>query len=145
MSVAMIGYLVKGPPELDTSKETEKKAKAVYDKAVSLISKHFESKDGDEEALKTLRKEYMLLADEVEMNIQDMDDVPSFDSLIKGLKENWPPSDNYSTYRLDPDDRKNTIIAFTGLSSYGDEPDGPSYQALKWADIFNLLDVYNIR
>ncbi|MEK6883205.1 MAG: hypothetical protein AABY22_26500, partial [Nanoarchaeota archaeon] len=64
--------------------------------------------------------------------------------VVDDLLAVWEGNYRDVTSRLDPDDEEQKIVV-AGEMSWGDEPQGGGYQALKYADQTGVLKVFGIR
>lgn len=64
--------------------------------------------------------------------------------IVQKIFDSWPPDDRSTTWRGDPDD-SSQIIYFTGETSWGDEPSGPAFEAIKWGYLWGVWPIFGVK
>jgi hypothetical protein len=145
MGASLIGYLVKGPHQLNTDEATIQLAIARAQSMLDQIAawKRVET-DDEREAF----------AVQYNINHEDFDDHSSSQmasltgktapELVKDFLEFWPGEDcRDACVRPDPDSPSKVII-FAGEMSWGDEPQGEAFEQLQRAELLGLYSVFEI-
>lgn len=158
MSADLLGYLVKGPRNLDVNKLADAialvKARQVEIRAA--LKKMGLDDTEEPEAIAgrvavTMEVDDLLqdLLPEFERGLDESDLLAMADQeaevLVDGLYAFWESGSRDSASRLDPDD-ENVALVFAGEMSWGDEPGGSGYETLRDTGRFpGLHDLLGIR
>jgi len=142
MGADLVGYMLKGPRELDRDRFELARGiaenvigQAGLARAIELAGEDFEREDFD--AL-----DNMLIDLDCDLeNIAELDPERLLLDLINVWEAHTPRD---MTTRFDPDDDDQQIV-FAGEMSWGDEPEGFAYRTLRDADKLGMLDVFGIR
>jgi len=142
MGADLVGYMLKGPRELDRDRFELARGiaanvigQAGQARAAELAGEDFEREDFD--AL-----DNMLIDLDCDLeNIAELDP----ESALSDLVRVWEVHNvrDLAT-RFDPDDDDQQIV-FAGEMSWGDEPEGFAYRTFRDADKLGMLDVFGIR
>ena len=136
MGADLIGYLVTGPKRLPrgkTYRQALKHAEAIIEQVRAA-----ETEEGYD------RKK--LPATHRKMDSEDLDNILDLDAeqVLDDLYALWDGMCRDASMRTNPDDPKRVLV-FAGELSWGDEPDGTGYLALRDAERLGLLDFFGIR
>jgi hypothetical protein len=142
MGADLVGYMLKGPRELDRDRfelalgiAANVIGQAGQARAAELAGEDFEREDFD-----ALDNDLIDLDCDLE-NIAELDP----EKLLAELIDVWEGHGARDmTTRFDPDDDDQQIV-FAGEMSWGDEPEGFAYRTLRDADKLGMLDVFGIR
>ena len=74
--------------------------------------------------------------DDTEAIAEAYPDAAALGAELRAAVRAWPPDTGDAFWRDDPDDA-HTMLVFAGEASYGDEPEGAGYGALK--ELMNLI------
>lgn len=145
MGADQIGFLVIGPQKLDKSKIDEAVEEAVK---IGLIVKNLideYDKENNEEAVEKLWEE--LKATGIDLCSDEPHDYEKFSYDSNKVKkeaedfiDNWPMFGRDTAYRL----YKDKVIVYAGEMSWGDEPNGYGYEALKYACDCGWFEIFGI-
>jgi hypothetical protein len=142
MGADLVGYMLKGPRELDRDRFELARGiaanvigQAGQARAAELAGEDFEREDFD--AL-----DNMLIDLDCDLeNIAELDPESALSDLVSVWEEG---AERDLTTRIDPDDDEQRIV-FAGEMSWGDEPEGFAYRTFRDADKLGMLDVFGIR
>ena len=145
MGMDLIGYMVKGPRNLDPVMREGAAAlvKQKLDELQALLEKvGYGSEEAVEYDFREVFAEYPWAYDEEDLAALAES---SPEAIVNNLYELWVHGARDTSSRLDPDD-KHSIIMFAGAGTWGDEPEGFGYQTLRDADrVPGLFSILNIR
>lgn len=154
MGADLIGYLIKGPRDLALHRDAAVLALTAYHVTVRTALDAYVAAGGDDledaaqvEALvgsdlySAVENQYGEFLGESLEALLDTDPAEAIDTFIT-LWESGAASD--MTSRTDPDDATQLLV-FAGEMSWGDEPSGTGYQALKDAEFSGVLTALGIR
>ena len=136
MGAEQIGYLVKGPINITAGriKAAVNDCRRQRRELLALADKDAERHERMDAALSDTGEYF---------DPADIPENPEPD--ISAFVEWWHATDSRDTcYRSDPDNRKQKLV-YAGDMSWGDEPDGRGYQALKRAFAWGFAEALGIR
>lgn len=142
MGAGLVGYLLKGPRRLDRDRFDLARGVAANVIGQATVARAAELAD---ECF--VRSDFDALADETIDLDCDLERIASIDvdEVLASLISVWEEhGDRDLAVRFDPDDEDRQIV-FAGEMSWGDEPDGSAYRALREADQLGLLEIFGIR
>jgi hypothetical protein len=142
MGADLIGFLVKGPRELD--RDRFELARGIAANVVGQATIAYELELADE----PVEREDFDALDNTFIDLEyDLERIRGLDpeDLLKALVSVWEEHDARDLVtRTDPDDEDQRIV-FAGEMSWGDDPEGFAYQTIRDADKLGMLDVFGIR
>lgn len=150
MGADLIGFLVKGPKDLRSKRdEAVAHLRRFADETASCLTalKGFlDSGEGDFDIPPAVDDAMRMLGIE---DVLDLEWVAELDegaaaAVVDNLLDAWHRKFRDVVVREDPDDEDSAIV-FAGCMSWGDEPDGSGYLAIRNALALGLGGVFGIR
>jgi hypothetical protein len=145
----LLGYLVKGPVQLDPAKVAEAKVRvgAVYEAYLAEQARLDETEEDYPEkwpdGLPPLDEDF----EEIEGawdRLRETFDSRSAEEVVQDFLDFWPENARDTVARPDPDDPSQAVV-FAGEGSWGDEPSGWGYRNLHAAYMLGILEPLGIR
>lgn len=145
MGASLIGYLVKGPHELNTDEALTQAAIARAQAMLDQIAA-WESAEIDDER-EAFAAQYSISHEDFTDLISSQNESltgKTAAEMVNDFIEFWPGEDcRDACVRPDPDSPGKVII-FAGEMSWGDEPQGEAFKQLQRAELLGLYSVFGI-
>lgn len=142
MGADLITYIVKGPAKL--SEKSRAEAVKLAENIISACKEAVEKQDsGAGLSDKEIKQLQQLTGLDLDDNLESMAALNP-ECVVGDLYEAWAENFRDVNGRYDPDDENQKILV-AGELSWGDEPEGAGYQALKNAERCGLFEFFGIR